>query len=165
MSSDMSKENLNDLIAGFYDSEEVAGIMEDIRVGDELIASGDRLVPDAAVVSGIKKDISKHLKSRQGRRMRMTSMRTAIAAMLAIVAFLGIRNMVHNKGVGPLPQTASRSFFWGEDATASNMVYELDDIDSAMISISLGEKEAESDDNFENLELEIMETDDSLWKS
>jgi len=165
MSSEMSKENLNDLIAGFYDSEEVAGIIEDIRVGDEIIASGDRLVPDSAVVSGIKRNISKQLKARQVRRKRMTSMRTAVAAMLAIVAFLGIRGMLHQGTVPPLNHNVSRSFFWGEDAQASNMTFELDDIDDAIISISLGEEEAESDDSFDNLELEIMETDDSLWNS
>ena len=160
MSSKMSKENLNDLIADFYDADEVAGIMEDIRVGDEMIASGEVLVPDAAVVSGIKRDISKRLK---GRRMRMTSMRTAIAAMIAIVAFLGIRTMVHQVDTSPT-HTFSTGFFWGEDAMASNIAYELDEINDAISAISLGEDETESEDIVENLELEIMEDNGGLWK-
>jgi hypothetical protein len=160
MSSKMSKENLNDLIAGFYDADEVSGIMEDIRVGDEMIASGEVLVPDAAVVSGIKRDISKRLK---GRRMRMTSIRTAIAAMIAIVAFLGIRTMVHQVDTSPT-HTISTGFFWGEDAMASNIAYELDEINDAITAISLGEDETESEDIVENLELEIMEDNGGLWK-
>jgi hypothetical protein len=161
----MSKENLNDLIAGFYDADEVAGIMEDIRVGDEMIASGEVLVPDAAVVSGIKRDISKRLKSRQGRRMRirMISIRTAIAAMIAIVAFLGIRTMVHQVDTSPT-HTFSTGFFWGEDAVASNIAYELDEINDAITAISLGEDETESEDIVESLELEIMEDNGGLWK-
>jgi hypothetical protein len=156
----MSKENLNDLIAGFYDADEVSGIMEDIRVGDEMIASGEVLVPDAAVVSGIKRDISKRLK---GRRMRRTSMRTAIAAMIAIVAFLGIRTMVHQVDTSPT-HTFSTGFFWGEDAMASNIAYELDEINDAISAISLGEDETESEDIVESLELEIMEDNGGLWK-
>ena len=160
MSSKMSKENLNDLIAGFYDADEVSGIMEDIRVGDEIIASGEVLVPDAAVVSGIKRDISKRLKSR---RIRRTSMRTAIAAMIAIVAFLGIRTMMHQVDTSPT-HTFSTGFFWGEDAVASNIAYELDEINDAISAISLGEDETESEDIIENLEREIKEDNGGLWK-
>jgi hypothetical protein len=161
----MSTENLHDLIANLYNAERAAGIEEDIRIGDEIIASGDKLVPDAAVIGNIKNNISTQLTARRRRRLNMVSMRTAVAAMIAIVAFLGIRTMVHNAGPGPkLPQNIPSVFFWGEDATASNMAFELDEIGNRMISISLGEDETESDDTMENLELEIMEDNDGLWR-
>jgi hypothetical protein len=161
----MSTENLHDLIANLYNAERAAGIEEDIRIGDEIIASGDKLVPDAAVIDDIKNNISTRLTARRRRRINMVSMRTAVAAMIAIVAFLGIRTMVHNAEPGPkLPQNISRGFFWGEDATASNMAFELDEIGNRIILISLGEDETESDDIIESLELEIMEDNDGLWR-
>ncbi|MCF7956791.1 MAG: hypothetical protein K9M75_13390 [Phycisphaerae bacterium] len=158
----MSNENLDKLIANFYDAEDASVIKEDIRIGDEIIASGDSLVPDAAVVSGIKREISQRLRSRQGRRMHMNPLRAAVAAMIVLVGFIGVRTMVHQ--VSPLPHNVSRGFFWGEDATASSIAYELDEIDNAIISISLGEDETESDNIIESLELEIMADSGSLWR-
>lgn len=159
----MSTENLHDLISSLYNAERVAGIEEDICVGDEIIASGDKLVLDAEVIGNIKNDIAKRLTTRRRRRMNTVSMRTAVAAMIAIVAFIGIRNMVH-QGVSPLPHNVSRSFFWGEDATASNIANELDQIDNAIIAISLGEEETESEDLIEILELEMMQDNGGLWR-
>lgn len=159
----MSSENLDKLIANFFDGEDASVIKEDIRIGDEIIASGDRLVPDAAVVSGIKRDISKRLRARQGRRMRMTPLRTAVAAMIVLVGFMGVRTMVHQGG-SPLPHNVSRGFFWGEDATASSIGFELDEIGDAIISIRLGEVETESDDIIESLELELMADGGGFWR-
>lgn len=158
----MSNENLDNLIASFYDADQVEGVKEDIRIGDEIIASGDKLVPDAAVISGIKSDISKHLKSRQGRRMHMTSLRAAVAAMIILGAFIGIRSFLHRNT--PIPTLSSTTWFWGEDAVASSMSYELDEIDNAMISISLGEEESESDHIIESLEQEIMQDGGGFWR-
>jgi len=162
LDSIMSNENLDKLIANFFDGEDASVIKEDIRIGDEIIASGDRLVPEAAVVSGIKRDISKRLISRQGRRMHMNSLRAAVAAMIVLVGFMGIRTIVH-QGTA-LPPNVSRGFFWGEDATASSIGFELDEIDNAIISISLGEHETESHDILESLELEIMADGGGFWR-
>jgi hypothetical protein len=79
------------------------------------------------------------------------------------VAFLGIRTMVHQGDTSPT-HTISTVFFWGEDAMASNIAYELDEINDAIIAISLGEDEAESEDIIESLELEIMEDNGGLWR-
>lgn len=158
----MSNENLDNLISSFYDAGEVEGVQEDIRIGDEIIASGDKLAPDAAVISGIKRDISKRLRSRQGRRMHMTSLRAAVAAMIVLGAFIGIRSLVHTSNPGS--GIASSSWFWVEDATASGMSYELDEMDHTIMAISLGEDESESDDIIESLELEIMEDSGGFWK-
>jgi len=157
----MKKENLDNLISNFYDAGKVESVKEDIRIGDEIIASADKLAADPEVISKIKRDISKHLRSRQGRRMHMTSLRAAIAAMIVLVGFVGIRTIIHT--VDPLPEHASRSFFWGEDATASSMSYELDEMGNTMISISLGEEEREADDIIDSLELEIMEDGGGFW--
>jgi hypothetical protein len=159
----MSTENLHDLIANLYNAERVAGIEEDIRIGDEIIASGDTLAPDAEVIGNIKNDIAKRLTARRRRRMNTVSMRTAVAAMIVIVAFIGIRNMTP-QGDSQLPQNISRGFFWGEDATASNIAYELDEMDDAIMAISLGEEDTESEDIIGSLELEIIEDNGGLWK-
>ncbi len=159
----MSTENLHDLIASLYNSEQVTGIEEDIRIGDEIIASGDNLVPNAEVIGDIKSAISKRLTARRRRRRNTISLRTAAVAMIAFVAFLGIRNIVH-QGISPLPPNVARDFFWGEDATASSIAYELDEIDYDIISISLGECVTDLEDIAEILELEIMESSDGLWR-
>ena len=159
----MDNENLDKLIANFYGSKDAKVIKEDIRIGDEIIASGEKLVPDAEVINGIKSDISKRLKSRQVRRMQMTPLRTAVAAMILLAAFIGIRTLVH-QGVTPLPSHVARDFFWGEDATASSIAYELDEIDHAIIAISLGEEDTESEDIIGSLELEIIEDNSGFWR-
>jgi hypothetical protein len=158
----MSSENLDKLIANFFDGEDASVIKEDIRIGDEIIASGDRLVPDAAVVSGIKRDISKRLRSHQGRRMHMTPLRTAVAAMIVLVGFMGVQKMVHQDP--HFPSGTASGWFWGEDAAASSIGYELDEMDNDIISISLGEHETESHDIIENLELEIIADSGGFWR-
>jgi len=158
----MSNENLDKLIVNFFDKENASVIKEDIRIGDEIIASGEKLVPEAVVVSGIKRDISKRLRSRQGRRMHMNSLRAAVAAMIVLVGFMGIRIIVHQST--PLPSGIASGWFWGEDATASTIANELDEMDNAIISISLGEHETESHDILESLELEIVADGGGFWR-
>jgi hypothetical protein len=159
----MNTENLHDLIANLYDSERIADIEKDIRIGDEIIASADKLVPNAEVIGDIKGAISKRLTAGRRRRRNTISLRTAAAAIIVVVAFMGIRNIVH-QGVSPLPPSVARDFFWGEDATASNIAYELDEIDNDIISIRLGECETELKDIAVTLEQEIMQTSGGLWR-
>ncbi|MBW8016313.1 MAG: hypothetical protein FVQ82_09015 [Planctomycetes bacterium] len=159
----MSKENLDNLLASFYDADQVDGVKEDIRIGDEIIASGETLVPDAAVISGIKNDISARLKSRRDRRMNTISMRTAVAAMIAIVAFIGIRTMIH-QGDSPIRTDIASGFFWGEDAVASSIANELNEINYTILSSSLDDDETESVDAVDALEYEIMVADASFWR-
>ena len=158
----MNNENLNELIAKFYDPEQVSQVADDIVKGDEIIASADKLTPDRDVIAGIKNDISARLARRSSRRMSNISMRSAVAAMIAIVAFIGIRTIVH-QSVSPVPSAAIISF-WGEDATASMIADELDEIENAIVTISLDEHETESDIMVEDLELEIDEAGSSFWK-
>lgn len=156
-------ENLNNLLADYYDPHEVAQVSEDIRIGDEIIASGDKLVPDSAVTNSIKKEISRRLYLRRNRRMNMVFMRTAVAAVLAIVAFVGIRSY-NKKSLPPLNPNVSRSFFWGQDAAASSISDELDQIDHDILSIRLGENETDTVETIEDLEFELNEDSGGFWR-
>lgn len=159
-------ENLDSLLNSLYGEEEAEAVKEDIRIGDEIIASAGELVPDDAVISGIKRDISERLLARRSRRMNMISLRVVAAAMIAVVAFFGIQNMQRQTS----PPTSFDDLgpdvwnFWGEDATASIMADELDEIENTILSISLGEDETESDDFFDSLEIEVMACGGSLWR-
>ena len=157
-------EDLDSLLNSLYGEEEADAVKEDIRIGDGIIASAGELVPDDAVISGIKRDISERLLARRSRRMNMISLRVVAAAMIAVVAFFGIQNMLRQPG-SPVPATGPVIWdIWGEDATASIMADELDEIENTILSISLGEDETESDDIFDSLEIEVMACGGSLWR-
>ena len=157
-------ENLDSLLKSLYDETEAEAVKEDIRKGDEILASADELVPEPAVISGIKMKISERLIARSGRRMNTLPLRVVAAAMIAVVAFFGIQNMQRQPG-SPVPAPGPVIWnFWGEDATASIMDDELDEIEHTILAISLGEDETESDDDIESLEIEIMASAGTLWR-
>lgn len=160
----MDNENLNKLIAKFYPPEQAAQVEKDICKGDEIIASGGRLSADHAVIVDIKEAISARLATNRRSRMNTTSLQMAVAAMIALVAFVGIRNMVHQGGSLAKSGFAVASF-WGEDATASMIADELDDIENTIVSISLDELETEPDITIDSLELEIIEANNSFWRN
>jgi len=158
----MSNENLHDLISSLYDADNVDGVEEDIRIGDEIIASGGELVPDSRVITGIKGDISKRLISRQSRRMQMVSLRTAVAAIIVIAAFFGIQKMLR-QGPSPIPRGVVSNIPWLPDATAG-ISAELDTLEDAILSVGLEEAEAVSDDIIWNLEMEVADTGGGFWR-
>jgi len=156
----MSKENLENLVSGFYDADEAANVIEDIRIGDEIIASGDKVSADPAVLNSIKCDISKHLKSRQGRRMHMNSLRTAVAAMILIAVFVGMRGFVHQG-----PEFASNfKWFWGEDAKASSMSIELEEIHDRIISVGQEDAQYETDMLGNDLDQIFIDDNGGFWR-
>lgn len=159
----MDNENLNELVARFYPPEQAAQVEKNIRKGDEIIASGCRFSADPAVIGDIKKAISARLTTNRRRRMNTTSLRTAVAAMIAIVAFVGIRDIVHQGGSLTTSGFAVASF-WGKDATASMIADELDDIEYTIVSVNLDELETESDITIDSLELEIIKADNAFWR-
>ena len=57
-------ENLDSLLKNLYGEKEAEAVKEDIRKGDEILASSDQLVPDPAVISEIKKNISERHRHR-----------------------------------------------------------------------------------------------------
>lgn len=164
MSNKMNNENLHELVANLYPPEQAAQIEEDICKGDGIIATSDSLTADPVVIDNIKNAISAKLTTRSRRRMNTISLRTAIAAMIAIVAFLGIRNIVHQTS-SPVAMSFTIGSFWGEDATASVMSDELDSIENDIILIGLDELETESDVSIDNMDFEIFKTDSNFWRS
>lgn len=153
-------ENLDSLLKSLYGETEAETVKEDIRKGDEILASAGGLAPDPAVISGIKKDISELLLARPGLRRNTLPLRAVAAAMIAVVAFFGIQNMQRQTP----PPPGNSAIIWGEDAAASIMDGQLDEIEHTILAISLGEDETESDDSIESLEIEVMASADNFWR-
>lgn len=166
-----NNENINDFLARFYDASQVPEIAEDIRRGDQLIASFPAPKPDPAAIKAVKAKITTEISRRKNTRFSKISYRGALVAVLAVLAFAGIRTIVHQGTAPDLSTERELSFFWGDAASAATLDPrlallndQLDEIENTIASIAVEETENDSVIAIDDLEMEIMEISVSIWK-
>ena len=155
-----NRENLKELLSSIAGREEAAQMAEDIAAGDAIIDQFDAPMPDAAVLSGIKKQIASQLWMKKRRRFVRRTSEAAVAAVLVIGVLLGA--LIMQKG--PEPAMAMNLSIWGEatdDMTVSDpeyalLVSELEEIESSLLTIRLDENDSEEDVLYD-IEMELLE--------
>jgi hypothetical protein len=160
------KENLNEVLSGLVGAEEAAQMAEDIAAGDAIIEQFDSPVPDAAVVSGIKKQIGSRLWLKKRRRAVRRTSETAVAAVL-VVAVLISAVFIQNR---QKPIVAYETPIYSEweqeisgDPEYALLVAQVEDIEASLLSISLDEDD-EQDDILFDVEMEILEMEGNIWE-
>lgn len=164
---DENKENLKELLSGLVDEKEASQMAGDVAVGDAILDQFDAPKPDAAVLSGIKKQIASRLWMRKRRRFVRRTSEAAVAAVLVVGVILGalIMQKTHEPGV------AMNLAIWGEatdDMAVSDPEYalllgELEEIESSLLMIRLDEDNYEEDMLFD-VEMEMLDMDGNFWK-
>jgi len=163
-----NNENINELLARFYDQAEIDGIAEDINKGDKAIASFALPKPDPAVVETVKAKVSAEASRRKSKKFTNISYKTALVAMLAVLAFGGIRTIVHQAA----PYGDSElAFFWGDTASAGTVDprlalinEQLDEIEMSLELVAAEKVVSDDDSAIDELETELLLDTKSIWR-
>ena len=160
-------ENLKELLSGLADAEEAAQMAEDIAAGDAIVDRFDSPRPDAAVVSGIKRQVAARLWLSKRRRFVRRTSEAVLAAVLVVGVLFGVMLMQN----GQEPGVAINLGIWGEaseekiagDPEYALLVSEAEEIESSLLMIRLDENNDEEDVLFD-IEMEVLEMNGNFWK-
>jgi len=150
-------ENLKEVLSGIVGGEEAAQMAEDIKAGDSLIEQFDSPLPDAAVVSGIKKQIGTRLWLRKQQRVVRRTSEMAVAAVLAVAVLISMVFMQNRQGTGSdLAIYSEWELEMSGDPEYSLLSAKVADIEASLLSIGLDEDNEQESILFD-LEMEVLE--------
>ena len=161
---------LEKLTEKYYDSRTASEVVEDIRKGDSIIESHPSPQPAKKVVDDVKFQISTELNRRRKRRINTISLKTAVAALFIIAAFLGMRDLAHKKSPRLIKNPQEVSWFWGSQAMAAEdpalllMAGELEDIETTIENHDIGLGGYDTDKTLDEIQLEISEFETGFWR-
>ena len=166
-------ENLKELFEKFLNSEQAERAADDIQKAEQILSEHPAPQPDDMVLADIKMNISGALVRSKINVFRRRIYRTvAVAAAVIILAVISVK--VFEKG-GDEPQrviTASMipaaiwegEDFAEDDAEIAMLAAEIEQIESEILALRLGENGGNGDIAVTELEMELIETNSDFWK-
>ena len=151
--------DLKELLARFFDEQKAAEMYDDISAGDELIRNASNVEVDADVVSMIKQRGTARIRSYRRMSARWIAVRVAVAAVVAIVCFAAVDFVAHDQQSA----IAISAGLWDiEDSHFASISSEVDEIETTIRAVRLGESYEQSPDVLE-LEVELNEIAGDIW--
>ena len=171
-----NKENMEEILSSFFDTEKAKEADADIRAGDELLRSCSAPEPDEMLISNIKADISTALSQKQTVSWQgVFGKAIAVAAVFIILAGLSVRLFEKESPESPeSPEpvyiAAAQGSFWEDDdspaaeAEFAVLVAEAELIESELLALQLGEDRFNGHENSLEIERELVEIVSDFWK-
>ena len=172
-----NEENLKDLFGKFLNSEEAKQIEQDIRKGEQILREHPAPAPDGEVIADIKAEIGRAVLRRKANVFTRTVYKAAVVAA-AVIILTAISVKLFKKGVGKPERPATASIIaeaiWeserlaADDADLAILTAEIEQIESEVLGLQLGENggngyEAVTELETE-LEMELIEINRNFWK-
>jgi hypothetical protein len=164
-------ENLTELVSRFFDENRTHEIAEDIRAGEELLATFSAPAADQAVINSIKTQIKVHLETRKRQKgARTIFYRAAVAAAIVVLAIAGARHLVGpNHTTTYIADTAEASIWddetgLGADEQLATLTAQVSEIEADILAVRLGEDTDKGSSVLTDLEAEMSEINGDFWK-
>jgi len=164
-----NEENLKELFERFLDSEEAEQAVEDIREGERILREHPVAEPEGELIAGIKVEVAKAVLRRK-RNVRIKS--AVVAAAVIILAAISI--VLFERGGGEPERVAAVSripaAIWeserlaDDDADLASLTAEIEQIESDLLAVKLGENGDNGSGAAEELEVELIEINNDFWK-
>ncbi len=166
---------LKDLFERFMGREEANQAAEDISKGEKLLRNFPAPSPDIETLERVKAEITHALVYRRVQSIKRLSLRAvAVAAMVAIAAIVIVtmfekkkpekeRVVVTTAAITPAISWESDTLA-EDDAQIATLISEIDQIESEMIAMELGENEGNGQTDSTDLEMELVEINSDFWK-
>ena len=171
--NDRNKENLAELIERLFDFGQAAGVLEDVRRGEQLLRDNPAPEPDRKLIADIKAEIALLLPARRTKlARRRTYKRAAAAAAILIAAWIGA-SLLNNGSPGPGQMAAASimpTAIWesndiaADDENLAVFAAEIDQIENEVMTLESGDDTYESDRTVEELEIELIVARNDFWK-
>lgn len=172
---DRNQENLRELLATFFDAEQVDNYADDFQQAEQVFQTHPAPEPDDRLIANIKTDIALSLARRKAKRFRRRLFE-AVAGVAAAIAILAIVSLQFSekptKQPGNSAYTASLlpTALWesddiaADDADLAVFTAEIDQIEYEIHTLESGEDITESETSVTELEMELAEINMDFWK-
>ncbi|MBN2180868.1 MAG: hypothetical protein JW715_03055 [Sedimentisphaerales bacterium] len=166
-------DKLKDLLEQFFSSEKAQIYFDDIHQGERILRENPAPEPDDMLIANIKAEIALNVLPRRTTTIKRIVFRVAaVAAAVIIITTISI-NMFqtpHKNGHGTNVNTASTlpklsAAFWNNEDIAAYDT-EIDQIETEMLALQLGEENIESnrDSTLTEMEMETIVLAGDFWK-
>ena len=181
-------ENLEELMGKFLGREEARKAAGEIERGEKLFASNPAPEPDEQLMENIREQVSARLS--RPRVIRRGYKIAVVAAAVIVWGWMGVRFFVMGRPgneiertvavnttstaastemVASLDQTPADDI-WGNwdkddtDAEITSIDEEIESIEGSILALRLDEQDIENGEIFADVEIEMVEIDNSFWK-
>jgi hypothetical protein len=168
-----NEENLKELFERYLDSKEAEQAVEDIREGERILREHPVPEPDKELVAGIKAEIVEAVLLRKRNVFRRIVYKAAVVAA-AVIILAAISIGLFEKGGGEPERVAAVSripaAIWeserlaDDDADLASLAAEIEQIESDLLAVQLGENGDNGGGAAAELELELMAINNDFWK-
>ena len=168
-----TEENLKELFEKFLNSEQAERAANDIQKAEQILSDNPAPQPDDILLADIKMNITRALVRSRVNIFRRRIYRTAaIAAAVIILAVISVK--VFKKGSDEPQRVITASMipaaiwededFAEDDAEIAMLAAEIEQIESEILALRLGENGGNGDIAVTELEMELIETNSDFWK-
>jgi hypothetical protein len=156
-----NQENVKDLFEQFAGPQEAEQAVDDIRRGENILREHPAPEPDKELLAEIKTQVRSALSStKTGTFPRLAGRIAAVAAVLLIGALISIS--LFEQQPAPIPPT---TIIWEDkDPELAAFSAEIEQIESDLLALQLGENGTNGHLELTELEMELMEIDADFWK-
>ena len=168
-----NKEDLKELFEKFLASEEAERAGDDLQKVEQILSEHPAPQPDDTLLADIKMNISRALvRSKVNVFRRRIYRAAAVAAAVIILAVISVK-VVEKAGDEPqrvitasmIPAAIWESEDFAEDdAEIAMLAAEIEQIESEILALRLGENGGNGDISVTEVEMELVETNSDFWK-
>ncbi|MBN1787928.1 MAG: hypothetical protein JW806_05975 [Sedimentisphaerales bacterium] len=171
--TERENKNIDELLSKFYSPEQAEEMKNDIASGDLLFEKYPAPGPSQQVTAEIKQKIAQRLENRKSPSLPTIILKTASAAAI-IVIFSAVLLLNHTRiksdrytADNKLSVPTEQTDYIASEIDISTFEDELKQLKNELLTINLGEYSGTNGtlvDQVEELELEIIEVENTFWK-
>jgi hypothetical protein len=167
-----NEEDVKELFERFVNTGQAEEAEQDIRKGEQILREHPVSEPDSKLIADIKAEVGKAVLRRKTKVFRRMVYKSAvIAASVIFLAAIGIE--LFEKG-GESERVIAASILpaaiWesddisADDADLATLTAEIEQIESDVLALQLGENGSNGYEAAAELEMELMEINNDFWK-
>jgi len=168
-----NEENLKELFEKFVGGEQAERAVEDVRKGEQILREHPASEPDGELIARIKAEIAASLQRKKENAFRRIVYKTlVVAAVFILLVTIGVE--LFEKGRSEPERVITSSIIpeavWeserlaDDDADLATLIAEIEQIESELLAVQLGENGGNGHEAVTELEMELIEINSDFWK-
>lgn len=168
-----NEEELKGLLKKLLNSPEAEEAIEDVRKGERILSEPPVPEPDEQVIGNIKAEIARAILRKKAATFKRTAYK-AVAVAVAVILLAAIGVKLFEKGdSGPgkivtasiIPEAIWESgHLAADDADLASLTAEIEEIESEILAVKLGENGGNGSAELAELEMELEEINSYFWE-
>lgn len=171
---DFNNENLEELLAKFYDAAEAKQAAQEIREAEQILRASAAAGPSEALIADIKSQIARRLAQQRASARRLVFAKAvAVAAVFVILALVAVRFFNQSRpierGHGPILAMISQEVWESSDIAADDpdlatLSAQIEEVARNLLSVRLDENGNGNGEAVVDIEVKLIEIESNFWK-